>query len=430
MKRSGPRVVIVGGGFGGLYAATYLARSELRDQGVRVTLVDRDNTFTFTPLLAEVAAGTLGREHVTTPYRVLGRKYGFDVVRDSVRAVNFDLGVVRTERTSLPYDYLVLAMGAEPQYFGNDALREASLPLTKVDDAIAIRDRVINALEDTVLTPEPVDRVRRTTFVVAGAGPAGVEVASEIHTLSNDVLRPYYPGVDEARVILADGGDRILRGWDEELAAEGLQRLRDRGIEVLLETRIQGFEEGIVQISTSNGLDEIPAGTLIWTAGMTPSGLTRELDVATDRGAIEVEPTLRVKGHENVFAVGDVAILEDPRVGEPYPAVAPIAISMGVRAAGNIESLVLGRDLEEYRAHHAGKIVSLGSGVALVDLLGYRITGRLAWWIYRSAYLMKLVGTKNKLQVGFTLALNRWFEPDIGSSRSSVAHDPSHTSVG
>lgn len=416
MSRRGPRLVVVGGGFGGLYAASYLARSELRDEDVRITLLDRDTTFTFTPLLAEVVAGTLSREHVTYPYRVLGRKYGFDVVRDTVRKIDFERRVVRAERTEVPYDCLVLAMGGRPRYFGDEALREASLPFTTVDDAIAIHDRVIDSLESAVLASGPAERDREPTFVVAGGGPAGVEAASEIHTLANSVLRPYYPDAPRVRVVLAEGGDRILRGWDDELAAEGLDRLRERGIEVRLETRIESFDDDVVEISTADGSDAIEADALIWTAGMAPAALAGELDLPTDRGAIVVEPTLQVRGRDDVFAVGDVATLEDPRTGRPYPNVAPIAISMGIRAAGNIENLVLDRDLEPYQAHHAGKIVSLGSGTALVDLLGYRMTGRLAWWIYRTTYLLKLVGTKNKLRVAFTLGLNRWFEPDIGST--------------
>jgi NADH dehydrogenase len=415
------QIVVVGGGFGGLYAATYLSRSELAERGAHITLVDRRNYFTFTPLLAEVAAGTLGRQHVTYPYRVLGGRYGFQFVQDAARDIDVSAGVLRTTRTTLSFDYLVIAVGAEPRFFGNENLRHHSLALTSVDDALAIRDRVIGALERATLTTDEQARQRLLTFVVAGAGPAGVEVASEVHTLGNVTLRPYYPRVPPTKVILADGGDRILPGWDGELARAGLTRLRERGIEVRLHTRIADVRSGLVVTTSADGLAEVPANTLIWTAGTAPAPWAAQLAVPTERGAIKINPFLQVQGYENVYAVGDVTTLEDDRAGRPYPRVAPIAISQGIRAAANIENHALGRDLEPYQAHHAGKIISLGAGVALVDLLGIRITGALAWWIYRGAYLLKLVGTKNKIRVLVTLALNRIFEPDITTDAPAPA---------
>lgn len=418
-----PRVVIVGGGFGGLYAASYLARSELAERGASITLVDRKNHFTFTPLLAEVAAGTFGREHVTHPYRVLGRRYGFHFVQDSVRQVDFSESRVKSNRAAIPFDYLVLAVGAEPRYFGNDRLRAQSFPLTSVDDALAIRDRVIGALELATTAVGTQDRERALSFVVAGAGPAGVEIASEINHLANNVLRPFYPDLPRARVLVADGGDRILHGWDQALARAGLSRLRDRGVEVRLHTRIRDATDCDVVLENATGHESIPVHTLIWTAGTTPRSIATDRQIPMDRGAIRVSNTLQVVGLEHVFAVGDVTAALD-HTGSPYPRVAPIAISQGIRAAANIENLALGRPPEPYEAHHAGKIVSLGSGVALVDLLGIPLTGVLAWWIYRSAYLLKLVGGKNKARVLVTLALNKVFGPDITSETPISRREP------
>lgn len=416
MTPRAPRIVVAGGGFGGLYAATHLARSGMALSGAKVTLVDRKNYFTFTPLLAEVAAGTLLPDHVTYPYRVLGRRYGFDFVRDSVVGLDPERRLLRTRRSDFEYDYLILALGAAPAFFGNDRLGRFSQPFTAVDDAMAIRNRVIDAHERAILTGDPAECERLLTFVVAGAGPAGVELASEIWTLMNDELPPYYRGVPRGRVLLLDGGDRILGGWDDALAAEGLERLRARGIEVRLETRVSDATgEEVTTVGPDGEEARISSRHLIWTAGTSPEPWIRELPLPTRKSAIEVEPTLQVRGMENVFAVGDVTILEDPRSGRPYPRVAPIAISQGVRAAANIENLHVGRPLEEYHAHHAGKIVSLGGGVALVDLLGFRFGGFLAWWVYRAAYILKLVGTGNKVRVILTLALNRLFEPDISS---------------
>lgn len=414
-ERDGPRVVVVGGGFGGLYAASYLGRSELAADGGRVTLVDRRNYFTFTPLLAEVAAGTLLPDHVTYPFRVLGRRYGFEFVRDVVRAVDPGRRIVRTERAELPYDYLVLGVGATPRFFGDADLRARSCPFTTVRDAMAVRNRVVNAVERAAVSADPEERRRLATFVIAGAGPAGVELASEVHGLLNRVLPPYYDEMPDGRVVLAEGSNRILRGWDEALAERGLERMRERGIDVRLATRVVEAGPRSVTLSGSGGEEVIGAETLIWTAGVSPPDWVSALPLSTEDGSLRVGPTLQVEGRERVFAVGDVALLDDPRTGRPYPRVAPIAISQGVRAAGNIENLHFGRELEEYHAHHAGKIVSLGGGVALVDVLGFRVTGRPAWWIYRITYLLKLVGLENKLRVLFALVLHRFFEPDISS---------------
>jgi len=385
VERSRPTIVVAGGGFGGLYAAAYLARSELGRSGARVVLVDRTNYFTFTPLLAEVAAGSLLPTHVTYPYRVLGRKYGFEFRRDRVTGLDPDRKVLRTDAAELPYDSLVLALGATPRYFGNREIARRSHSFTSVEDARTIRSRAIDAFERAARSDDEGDRRRGATFVVAGAGPAGVELASELHRLLDRVLPPYYDDPPPARVVLAEGSDRILAGWDEALARRGLERLRARGIEVRLETRVTGFDGRRVSLHGPDGDDAVAARTLVWTAGTSPPGWVSELPIPTESGAVRVEPTLRVRGTDDVFAVGDLVHLEDPRTGRRYPPVAPIAISQGIRAAGNVENLHLGRDLEEYHAHHAGKIVSLGGGVALVDLLGFRITGWPAWWIYRFA---------------------------------------------
>jgi NADH dehydrogenase len=404
---------VVGGGFAGLYGAAYLARSEIGERA-SITLVDPKNYFTFTPLIPEVAAGTLGREHVAYPYRALARQYGIEFVQDAAEGIDLGAKVLTTaHQTQIPFDYLLLAPGAEPKYFGNESLRQWSVPLTSVPEALTIRDRVIQALEQASVATDPAERRRLTTFVVAGAGPAGVEIASEIRHLANEVLRPYYESVLPARVILMDPSDRILNGFDAGLAAAGLDRIRQRGVEVCLGARIVQAAPGLVTWRHGDTTEALPAGLFVWTAGTGPVAWVSSLGLPTERGALVVTPTLQVQGQECIFAVGDVTTLVDPRTNAPYPRVAPIAISQGVRAAANIENHALGRPLEPYRAYHAGKIVSLGDGAALVDLLGTRLTGRVAWWIYRATYILKLVGIRNKVQVLTTLALQRFFGPDI-----------------
>lgn len=413
--RGGVRVVVAGGGFAGLYAALYLSRAELREEGLEVTLVSRSNYFTFTPLLAEVVGGALGREHVTVPYRILAGRRGFRFLKATVKGVDPRRRRVSTTAGELAYDLLILALGSTSRYFGNEALARRSQPFAGVDDAVAIHDRVIEHAERATRDPDPVRRRRLLTFAVAGAGPAGVEAASEIWHLLDTVLPRYYDFRAPARVVIYEGSDRILRGWDEGLVREGLAELRRRGIDVRLGVRVHGYEGGVVDAEGPDGDESVEAGTLIWTAGTSPAtGPLRDSGLPLgERGHLALDPCLRVEGHENIFGAGDAASLVSPRTGVPYPPVAPIAISQGIRAAGNVENAVAGRAPEAYEAHHAGKIVSLGGGVAFVDLLGWKVTGPLAWAIYRAAYLSKLVGAKNKIRAGVTLLLNRFFERDL-----------------
>jgi len=410
-RRAPARVLILGGGFGGLYAATYLAAADLPDGAAEVTLVSATNHFTFNPLLAEVVAGSLDQAHVTFPLRVIAERYGFRFVLGCVEGIDPDGRSVRTSAGELAWDYLIVSLGATPRFFGNQEIARNSLPLTTVRDAIAIRNRVLGMAERAAQTEDPDTRRRLLTFAVAGAGPAGIEATGEIWHLLRHVLPRYYGNDDDARAVILEGGDRILRGWDERLAADGLDTLQARGVEVHLGTRVLGFDGQTVRAENEEGELALEANTLIWTAGTAPATsplAASGLDLAPT-GHLEVDEFLRARGRERIFAVGDIASLVNPRTQRPYPPVAPIAISQGVRAAANVENAILGRPLEPYQAHHAGKIVSLGSGVALVDLLGFRITGRVAWAMYRITYLLKLVGLQNKVRAATTLALNRIF---------------------
>lgn len=412
--RATPRIVIAGGGFAGLYAAAYLGRSELAEQGANLLLVSERNYFTFTPLLAEVAAGALGREDVTVAFRSLARRYRFRFLQATVTGLDRDTRVLLTSRGPLPYDHAILALGAQPQYFGNDALRAASLPFATVEDALRIRDLVVQRAERAATTTDPVARARLLAFVVVGGGPAGVEAASEIWYLVREVLPRDYEGLGAATVTLIDGGERLLAGFDPGLATRGLELLRNRGVRVRLRTRARTAGSGWVEVEGPEGREAIGAEAVIWTAGMAPAGVVASFDLPrVSGGYIAVDPALRVLGTPGLYAVGDLCGLVDPRTERLYPRVAPIAISQGIRAAGNVENEVQGRPPEPYAAFHAGKIVSLGGGQALADILGFRLTGRPAWWLYRVAYLLKLVGAKNKARVATTLVLNCLFGRDL-----------------
>ena len=410
MNRRRRRVVVAGGGFAGLYAATYLGAADLPGPSPEVLLLSDRNHFTFTPLLAEVVGGNLGPEHVTLPYRVLAVRRGFRFTQARVEGIDPEAGVLHTDRGNTAYDYVILAFGARSRFFGNEKLARHALPLVSANDAVAIRQRILERAEDASGKPG-----RRLRFVVAGGGPAGVEAASEIRHLLHQVLPRYYDLGAEPEVILVEGSDRILTGWQGELAATGLELLRDSGIDVRLETLVRDYDGSRVVLERGGDRETLDAADLIWTTGTAPASDPLEGAglVASDSGHVPVDDRLRARRRERVFAAGDLATLDNPRTGRPYPPVAPIAISQGIRAAGNVENAIADRPPERYQAHHAGKILSLGNGVALVDVLGFQLRGRLAWATYRGAYLLKMVGLKNKLRAGVTLGLNRLFERDL-----------------
>jgi len=413
IARTPARVVIVGGGFGGLYAALTLQKELAGSDLATVTLVDRRNYFTFTPLLPEVAAGTLGRAHVTYPFRFLARGGRFQFVQERVQGFDLETRTVRTENLVVPYDYLVVAVGSVPFFFGNHQLERQSLTLTSVEDALAIRSHVIRLFEQAVVEHDAARRRQMLTIVVAGAGPSGVEIAAELHHLMHTVLLKYY-ALDPSliRVLLVDGGDRILVHFARELAEAGRAELGRRGIEVKVGTRVTGATDERVELD--DGKEIIPTRTLIWTGGAAPSPVLAHLPAAkTRRGAVVVDEFLKIPEHPEVYVIGDGACVLDRRHNRPHPPVAPAAIHQDIRAAGNIVNTLQGRVREPFLYDFTGNIVGLGAGTALVNLLGIKFHGRVGWWVYRLAYLQRLVGVRNKALLILTLWLNAFFDRDI-----------------
>lgn len=413
MIRTPAQIVILGGGFGGLYAAMTLQKElAASDYLAQVTLIDRRNYFTFTPFLPEVAAGTLSRTHVTYPFRFLAQKGRFAFMQGAVQAFDLAERVIHTDTTTIPYDYLIVSLGGAPSFFGNPQVEAHALTLHSVDSALAIRNHIIRLFEQAVVESDPIRRRQLLTFVIAGAGPCGVELAAELHHLIRTALLKYYP-VDpsEIRILLVSKGDRILPDFAGKLAETGQQALIKRGIDVRLNTRMTGASGEHVEL---NGHELIPTRTPIWAAGVTPNPVLALLPTPkSQRGGVVVDEFLTIPEFPEVYVIGDGASVVDQRHGRPYPALAPVAIRQGIRAAGNIINTLQGRAREPFRFDFTGNIVGLGCGMALVNLLGLKFHGRLGWWFYRLAYLQRLVSFRNKASLALTLALNTIFDRDI-----------------
>jgi len=428
------RVVIVGGGFAGCAVAARLERRFARTRDIEITLIDRENFSVFTPLLPEVPSGALEAKHIVSPLRARLRR---TLVRQAeVHAIDVQQRTITAGHCRacaeyvIEYDYLVLALGSVTNYFGLPGVAAHAMTLKSLADATTLHGHVIGKFEHADLEPDGGARRRLLTFVVAGGGFAGVETAAEL----NDFVRAagrYYPGLrpEDARVLLVHSGDRILPEVSEALSAYALRKLRNRGVEVRLKTRIAACDRG--QVSLAGG-EDVASDTLVWTAGVAAHPLLDEIDVPKNAmGRVEVDATLAVRGRPGVFALGDCAAVPDAATGRPCPPTAQYAIRMGRVVADNIAAAIRGAAPRAFHYRPIGLLASLGRRSAVAEIMGLRFSGFLAWWLWRSIYLMKLPGLERKVRVMLDWTLDLVFPRDIVYLRSMVHSDgPAAVDVG
>jgi len=387
-------VVVVGGGFAGLYAARALGRAP-----VEVTLVDRRNHHLFQPLLYQVATATLNPSDIATPIRsilrhqqnarvLLGHVGGIDVARKRV---------LLSDGAALGYDTLVLGTGATHSYYGHDQWAHAAPGLKSLEDSLDIRRRVFLAFETAERIEDPARRAPWMTFVIVGGGPTGVELAGALSEIAHQSLRGDFRDIDprRARVILIEGRPRVLPSYDERLSRKAEQRLRHLGVEVRTATRVTGVDDGGLDV----GAERLEARTVIWAAGVAASPLARALGVPLDAaGRVKVAPDLRVPGHDDIFVVGDLAAAESD--GKPVPGVSPAAMQEGRHAAANIQRLLRGEPTRPFRYLDKGSFAVIGRGAAVGDVFGkLKLSGPLAWLAWLFIHLYFLIGFRNRLLV-------------------------------
>lgn len=410
------RIVILGGGFGGVATAQRLEELLSHRPEVAVTLVSQSNFLLFTPMLAEVAAGSLAPRHVAAPLRATCPRT--TVRRATVEAIDAATRSVRIRSSpeaaveAIPYDQLVVAVGAVPAFHGLPDVAERAFTLKTLADATDLRDHVIAVLDRA--ENEPVADVRRRllTFAVAGGGFAGVELVAELHELVHDVL-VYHPRIerDEPRFVLIHSRDRILPELTERLGAYALERLRRRGIEFVLGVRVTGASSD--RVSLSDGIS-IPTATFVWTAGNEPASIVRSILSETGGRALATDGTLRVEGFDAIWAVGDCAQIPDPdRDGQPCPPTAQHALRQGRQAAENLVAAMDGRPLRSFRFRTLGMLVVLGHNTAAAEIRGLRFSGLFAWFLWRGIYLAKLPGFEKKVRVLIDWLLDLAFPRDI-----------------
>lgn len=391
-----PRVLIIGGGFGGLYAAR-----EFRDTLTEVTLVDRSNHHTFQPLLYQVATATLAPTDVAAPLRWLLRKQrNTEVLMAEVERIDAGRRVAMLDSgRELSYDYLILAAGARHSYFGHPEWEAIAPGLKSIEDAIEIRRRFLTAFEEAEETTNDAERAAYMTFVIVGGGPTGVELAGMLPTIAQHTLRSDFRNIDTSttRVILLEGGPRILPTFPEDLAAHATRDLQQLGVDVRTSAMVTSIEPGAVCV----GEQRIAARTVLWAAGNVASPLGRLLgpEVPVDRtGRVLVEPDLSVPSHPEIFVVGDQAVMKSG--DRAVPGVAQGAIQSGRTAARNVLHTIRGEGRRPFHYRNKGDMATIGRYKAIGDLgHGIHISGFPAWVFWLFLHVLYLAGFRSRLSV-------------------------------
>ncbi|MDX2096909.1 MAG: NAD(P)/FAD-dependent oxidoreductase [Leptolyngbyaceae cyanobacterium bins.59] len=420
-----PKVIIVGAGFAGLQAAQSLGRS-----GAEVLLIDQHNYHTFVPLLYQVATAQIEPGQATLPIRTLLRRFaprssraGVRFLRTTVQRVDLKNRIVETEGGPLPYDYLVLATGSKPQFLGVSGVAQHGLLLGSLEDAIVLRSHILKQFEAAAWEPDPQRRQQLLTFTIVGGGATGIEVAGALTELIRGPLKRDYSTLDlrQVQIILLHAGDRLLAELPSSLGDYTRKRLRQIGVEVYLQARVNRVTEDTVYLT--NG-QKIPTETVIWTAGLDANLLagTEHLPTAT-RNRVFVRPTLQVPGYPEVYAIGDTAHIEQQ--GKPLAGVAPEALQAGVTVARNIQRQMRGRDPQPFQYFNKGRLAIIGcfSGVGKVGPV--LLTGFLPWLMWLTVHLVYLPGFRNRL-----LLLISWLHAYFFNDRSVRLIQPGFSSMG
>lgn len=436
------RVVVVGGGFAGLDTALGLDAALGWSDKLEITVIDRKNYFLFPPLLPSVSVGAIETRQVTYPFRRIFEATNIRFKKETVEQIDVeagrivskvdveadpDGGTLRVRHDETPFDYLVLAPGSTTQTFNTPGAEHAFF-MRELGDAIALRNHIIDCFETAARETERELTRKMLRFVVIGAGPTGVEVASEVRDLIDKVLLPRYPELDESLidVVLVDSGERVLNGWHAAVADSAEAQLARLGVRVVHQARVSEIGTDWVRLKDGTQLD---TRTACWCAGVAASPLLAKTGLLLDRaGRVPVGPDCRVPGLANVFVLGDAATFPG-KDGRPLPPLGQVAFQQGAQTGKNLVRLLRGEPTKPFRYFDFGQLVSVGHQFAAVRLVGVRLSGFVAWFVWRTLYLSKLVGFGNKLRVVLDWSLDLFVErssSQIHASREQLEVGASH----
>ena len=393
-----PRIVVVGAGFGGLEVVRKLAR-----EPVDLLLIDRNNYTTFWPLMYQVATSGLEPQVIVKPIRsIIRRTPNVRFLLATAERIDLEEQVVVTDRATIPYDEVAVAVGSRDNFFGLEQIEAAAFGFKALPEALAIRNHIISLFEEAATETDP-DRLRRLlTFVVVGGGPTGVELAGAFAELIRHVMRKDYPGLDfsHVKVVLIEMLDLLLPAFPRSLGEKAQRMLLRLGVEVRLGTSVSGFENDKLQLK---GGSELPTRTVVWAAGVQGAPLGTTLGVELERGArVPVTPELHLPRHPNVWVLGDLAYLQGPD-GKPYPQLATVAMQQGRLVGDNIRRKLRRERLQPFRYVDKGSMATVGRRFAVARIWGINWSGSIAWLLWLAVHLLYLVGIRNRL-----LALVNW----------------------
>ncbi len=418
------RILILGGGFAGLHAAIHLDDTLARDPDIEITLVNRDNFFLFTPMLHEVAASDLDLTNIVNPIRKLLKRINF--FAGEVECVDLERKLVTVSHGfdhhhhQLPYDHVVIGLGSITNFFNLPGLEPRALTMKSLGDAIHLRNRLIAHLEEA--DTECCAAVRRPllTFVVAGGGFAGVETIAGINDFVREAVR-FYSNLreDMLRVVLVHPGKVILPELGEKLGRYTEKKLAERGVEILVNTRVTGVTDNSVRLSTG---EQIESKALIWTAGTSPNPALDSLPCIKERGRLKVDEMLRVP----VWALGDCALVPNAKTGQYHPPTAQHALRQGKTLAKNLIASIRGGDLKPFSFSTIGQLAAIGRRTGVANIFGINFSGFIAWWMWRTIYLSKLPRFEKKLRVALDWTLDLLFTKDLVQFQTFRAPTISH----
>lgn len=422
MARDKKRIVVLGGGFAGVECTRHLEDYFKHDSDIELVMVSEDNFLLFTPLLPQVASGMIETRHAITSLRTIISKTRFYEGRikniDPYGKIVNLWGTAEKRGISLHYDFLVVALGSESNYFGMADVEKNAYSMKTLNDAVMLRNRIIDMLEQAENEENPILRKGMLTFVVVGAGFAGVETAGEIRDLLSDVTK-HYPHINDndVRVIILEALSNILPGFQESLAKFTNKKMQERGIEIRLKTAVTSFDGDEVKTKKLNGEDEkidaIRTKTLIWTAGVTPVNTIKRSLFKTERGMIIVNEYLQVQDFPGVFAIGDCALFINPETKRPFPPTAQLAEAMAKVASHNLKALITSSTKQKFTYKPKGQMAIIGKRTGIATILGINTAGFWAWLIWRNVYLKKIPKWDKRVRVLIDWTVDLFFGRDI-----------------
>ena len=397
-----PRVLIIGGGFGGLSLAKALKKAP-----VDVLMLDKHNYHTFQPLLYQVAIGSIAADSIAFPIRRIFTKYGnFSFNMAEVEKINPEMNTVTTSIGEICYDYLVIATGSNTNFFGNKEIEHFAMPMKNIPEALNIRSLVLQNLEKALVTTDMREKFALMTYVVVGGGPTGVELSGALAELRHLILEKDYHGLSkyDLRIYLVEGKDRVLGAMSQQASAKAKECLTNGGVTIYNSAHVTSYDGFYLFIDNGK---TIKTRNVLWAAGVKgemPEGLP--VESVTKGNRLQVDEINRVKGYDNIFAIGDVAAMISPDTPNGHPGVAPAAIQQGTLLGKNLVHLIKGEPAEPFKYHDKGSLATIGRNQAVADLGKIHLSGFIGWLLWGLVHLMSLAGFTNKGIIFFSWAIN------------------------